>query len=182
MVALYEISIPDMGFDYFPDPPSDIHCPKCKCRIKEWNRPYRSREKKLKHDFQVTYDGVRVVSESAKNFLMENASTPLTFEKFFTNAYRMECESTLKMDVNRFPVRRGEVCPLCGEPKYQLRRTKFRFYNYNDIDADGAYFTDLYFGNVDRKGPLFMVGHDLGVALTATFPEIYLRDVDHTTD
>ena len=168
------ISVQDMKFDYDPLPPSEIHCPECRCRTVVWRRPYQDRTRKLRHAIQGSYDGERVVSEEFKASAERLSSTALDFEKIYQNAYVIRCRESLRVDEIGSEVRRRKLCPTCGQYKAVLLQHP-RFLDTDRIQEFGLYFSDVKFGNCPMKHPELIAGDRIGQALAAEFRAVYLH-------
>ena len=169
----------DADIYYYNDASKDLFCSLCGTYIGSSLYCPDLKIKKLKNDFSHSYDGQLILSETARNFLEDNATTELKFHEVntFPAVFVVEVTNRVLFDSEKRKTRFINRCEQCGGFESVVGASPPFLKKGSDIEPMGIYLTDILFGSGKEKSPLFIVGEKLGRRLKHRFKEIDLEEV-----
>lgn len=134
-------------------------CTNCGCSLLIWNE--RQPTGKLnKHDFASTYDLAKIVSDKAREFLIENSTSNLKFYSFCRNGWRLECQDIIFIDPTTAFAQTEKFCIKCGRYRSQVNFVNARVIDDSVRTPMGIYFSDQLYGS-KFKTPLLIAEEEL---------------------
>lgn len=164
---------------FFKGAPEQHFCSGCgSCIGKDKYYPEKLDIRKLKN-FATTYDNRLLLSNVAREFLIEKSRTQLTFKLVNKkpDIYVMETSEIVAFDVEKRGTRFVDYCDICGNYESVVGATPIMLKGTSQIESCSVVKTDISFGSSKEKAPIYIVGEELAKELKNTFKEIDLLPV-----
>ncbi len=179
-MTCFAIYCSDYDIFYYEHAPDASFCKNCDTYIgKSAYIPKSLGISRFPKDFCFSYDGQLLLSKNAKEFLLESADTKVDFLKVndMPDVFVPIISEVVEFDYKRRGTRFLDYCDFCNNYESIVGAAPPFLKSPENVLAKGIYISDLKFGSGREKGPIYIVGVQLGKLLKKSFREIDLEVV-----